>query len=163
MLFYLLLVGRLPFTGSLPEQLVDIVQSEPPRLRNLRPEIAPDLEVVCLKAMAKRPADRYPSAAELADALQRTPTGASRGGWRSGFRRRLTRIGSCAAVTLLVAVAIELYAKTGHGTLVLETSQSDLEVVIDSKISQIASAKLEIQLPVGEHELAVRKKGLEGG
>lgn len=40
-----------------------------PSLRQLRPDISPLLEQVVARAMAKDPAERYPSARELADAL----------------------------------------------------------------------------------------------
>jgi serine/threonine protein kinase len=68
--FYELLTGRLPFQGpahALPAQVVD---DDPPRPRTINPAIPRKLQRICLKAMAKRPADRYASAAALAADLR---------------------------------------------------------------------------------------------
>ena len=54
-----------------PALLRRIEQDEPPRPRQLNPEVPPDLENVVRKAMAKSRDDRYATAAELADDLQR--------------------------------------------------------------------------------------------
>ena len=69
-LLYELLTGRPPFNAPLEELLVRIPHEEPPRPREIRPEVDPDLEAICLKAMAKNPADRFQSAAELAEVFQ---------------------------------------------------------------------------------------------
>ena len=69
-LLYELLARRPPFNAPLEELLVKIAQEEPPRPRELRPEVDPDLEAICLKATAKNPADRFQSAAELVEAFQ---------------------------------------------------------------------------------------------
>jgi len=46
-----------------------VVEKDPVPPRHLRPEIPKDLETVCLKALNKDPAGRYPSAAALAEDL----------------------------------------------------------------------------------------------
>ena len=51
--------------------LHQIVEEDPRPPRRLRPEIPADLETIVLKAMAKGPQDRYITAQELADDLQR--------------------------------------------------------------------------------------------
>jgi WD40 repeat protein/tRNA A-37 threonylcarbamoyl transferase component Bud32 len=68
---YELLAGARPFAGSGAALLRQVLQDEPapPRRRDRR--IPRDLETVCLKAMARAPGDRYASAEELADDLQR--------------------------------------------------------------------------------------------
>jgi serine/threonine protein kinase len=48
-----------------------IEREEPPRLRSLNPAVPQELQTIVQKAMAKDPADRYPTAQELADDLQR--------------------------------------------------------------------------------------------
>jgi len=69
---YECLAGRPPFDGSTPAALFKRVldeEPEPPRAR--RRDVPRDLEAICLKALSKRPADRYSSPAELADDLER--------------------------------------------------------------------------------------------
>jgi eukaryotic-like serine/threonine-protein kinase len=68
---YELLCGELPFRGS-RAMVVHQVIYEPPRSpRRINDKIPRDLEIICLKAMAKEPGWRYASASELADDLGR--------------------------------------------------------------------------------------------
>src|SRR5262249_41604571 len=63
-ILYELLTGRLPFEAATPGGLLRQVLFEPPRPPSaLRPGVPASLDAVCLKAMAKSPADRYPDAA----------------------------------------------------------------------------------------------------
>lgn len=53
-------------------QLVDLVlQSQPRPLREINPQIPAPLETIVLKALARNPADRYPSAQDVASELLR--------------------------------------------------------------------------------------------
>jgi hypothetical protein len=69
--FYELLVGRRPFRGDtrdeLLEQIVD-VEARPPR--QVDDTIPRELERICLKALAKRPTERYTTARDMADDLR---------------------------------------------------------------------------------------------
>jgi serine/threonine-protein kinase len=69
---YELLTGRPPLEGSdLGEILGRVRSGDIPKPRSRRPEVPPALEAICLKAMAVRPIDRYATARELADDLER--------------------------------------------------------------------------------------------
>lgn len=68
-ILYELLTGRLPFEGSTTGRLAAILVKEPPPPRQIRPEVPPKLEAICLKALAKKPADRFASMAQFAAAL----------------------------------------------------------------------------------------------
>jgi eukaryotic-like serine/threonine-protein kinase len=71
-ILYHLLTGRPPFEGpSLPEVLRLVVDEVPLSPRRLRPEVALDLEIICLKALRKESAARYGSAQALAEDLDR--------------------------------------------------------------------------------------------
>jgi tetratricopeptide (TPR) repeat protein/tRNA A-37 threonylcarbamoyl transferase component Bud32 len=71
-ILYQILTGRPPFEGGdTPEQLQRVAQEEPRRPRQLIPATPRALEAVCLKALAKKPADRYASASELAHEIER--------------------------------------------------------------------------------------------
>ncbi len=72
---YEMLVGRVPFTGTLPVTVIlkHLHEAVPP-LRQFNPAVPPHIEVVLLKVLSKRPENRYQSAAEFLHAL----AGASR-------------------------------------------------------------------------------------
>jgi hypothetical protein len=73
---YELLVGRPAHDGQTPPEVVNqILTRAPAAPRQLNADVPRDLETVVLKAMARRPADRYQSAQELADDLGRFATG----------------------------------------------------------------------------------------
>jgi serine/threonine protein kinase len=66
-----LLTGQLPFRGDRVEIMQRKMVEEPRSPRDLRPDLSPDLEAICLKALAKDPANRYASMAAFADDLDR--------------------------------------------------------------------------------------------
>jgi serine/threonine protein kinase len=68
---YELLTGERPFGGARRMLMLQVLQDEPRPPRRLNDKVPRDLETVCLKAMAKTPARRYPGAAPLADDLRR--------------------------------------------------------------------------------------------
>jgi serine/threonine protein kinase len=76
-ILYELLTGRLPFAGPLATMLAQIMFDAPPPPTEFQAELDPALVALCLKALAKRPEDRYPSmrdfATALGDYLPRTP------------------------------------------------------------------------------------------
>jgi TolB-like protein/tRNA A-37 threonylcarbamoyl transferase component Bud32/cytochrome c-type biogenesis protein CcmH/NrfG len=69
-LLYEMLAGEPPFTGPTPRAIVTRSMTEAPRsLITSRSELLPDVDRVAMKALAKSPADRYPTATALAAAL----------------------------------------------------------------------------------------------
>ncbi|MCA8922529.1 MAG: serine/threonine protein kinase [Planctomycetes bacterium] len=67
---YHALAGRPPFTGSsLLAVLRAVIGEAPEPPSRFNPRVPPGLEAVCLKALAKDPAQRYPSARALGAAL----------------------------------------------------------------------------------------------
>jgi formylglycine-generating enzyme required for sulfatase activity len=69
--FYELLTGQLPFQGqTLPELLDQITSREAQPPHRLDPAVPPELERICLRALAKRASDRYATAQEMADDLR---------------------------------------------------------------------------------------------
>jgi serine/threonine-protein kinase len=64
---YEMLTGRLPFDGESPIAIaLKHLREPPPRPRAVQPDVPLRLEGIVLKAMAKRPEDRYRSAREMA-------------------------------------------------------------------------------------------------
>jgi PAS domain S-box-containing protein len=77
---YEILTGRPPFSGPDTATVLRKVQEEEPDApRQCWPEVPPALEAVCLRALAKRPADRPAAAGDLALAVQ---------GWQEFERRK---------------------------------------------------------------------------
>ncbi|NQT18008.1 MAG: protein kinase [Planctomycetes bacterium] len=68
---YELLVGQTPFSGPPGVLIHNLVHQDPAAPRKANPAVPRDLDTICLKAMSKAPADRYPSCKHLADDLQR--------------------------------------------------------------------------------------------
>lgn len=67
-----LLTGRLPYIGDEPSSYIAQIQSREPRLlRTINDTIDPELERLCLRCLAKSPAERFSTCAELADSLRR--------------------------------------------------------------------------------------------
>ena len=73
---YELLTGAPPFSGESPVAVAyQHVQKEPEPPSQLNPNVPPGLEAIVLKAMAKDPEDRYQTAAELVEDLDRLLAG----------------------------------------------------------------------------------------
>jgi predicted Ser/Thr protein kinase len=64
------LTGEKPFTGSVTIVMQKVLNEDPPPPSQLNPALSPAWDAVVRKAMAKKPADRYQSAAALADAIR---------------------------------------------------------------------------------------------
>jgi serine/threonine protein kinase len=74
---YAALTGRPPFRGETPDLTrVQVMLDEPRRPADLRSDIPPQLEAICLKCLEKEPGRRYASAANLAEDLARCRQGA---------------------------------------------------------------------------------------
>src|SRR5205823_2775178 len=68
--FYFLLTGRPPFGGTTAtEKLARHFSDEPEPVERLRPEVPAALAAVVRKMMAKKPAERYQTPAEVVAAL----------------------------------------------------------------------------------------------
>ncbi len=113
---YELLTLRPPFDGRDRHTLIrQIVEDEPASPRALEPSIPERLETIVLKALRKEPAERYASAQEMADDLERflqgrpilarRPTVAER--LRAWMRKHPALVGSgIAALVLLLAASL---------------------------------------------------------
>jgi serine/threonine-protein kinase len=67
---YFLLTGHPPFVGgTLAQRLMMHQKQPPPDIRLERPDAPADLAAICLKMIAKKPGDRYQTAADVAREL----------------------------------------------------------------------------------------------
>lgn len=114
---YHALAGRLPFVADNPVVMAHKHASEaPPDLRVLQPKVPPEVSAVVMRALAKEPDQRYPSAGAFAHAFteavmqsQSTPASPS----QPTTRRLAMLVGALAALALAVG---GLYLASGLGT-----------------------------------------------
>lgn len=77
---YYLLTGQVPFpTGTVTEKLLHHVMDQPQPVEKIRADVPAELAVIVRKLMAKRPDDRYQTAADVAAEL---------GSWLQGNRNQ---------------------------------------------------------------------------
>jgi tRNA A-37 threonylcarbamoyl transferase component Bud32 len=112
-ILYECLTGRLPFQGDDALQVLHQLCLDPPvPPRQLRPEVPKGLEAICLRCLAKAPADRYASALALADDLQRFHGGESVAASRRWlFTMRRWRLAATGALVLVLALVIALIGR----------------------------------------------------
>jgi serine/threonine-protein kinase len=73
---YEMLAGRPPFTGDSPMAIAyKQVNESPPAPSALNAEVPPALDAVVMRSLAKNPANRYQTAQEFADDLERARSG----------------------------------------------------------------------------------------
>lgn len=100
---YQMLVGRLPFNAEEPLALVhQHISQPPPRPRSTNPSLPPHVEKALLRGLAKSPAKRFRSAAQLVDALAGRPSK------QVSQRRRLAVVFTVGV--LLIATVLGLWA-----------------------------------------------------
>jgi tetratricopeptide (TPR) repeat protein/TolB-like protein len=116
-----LLTGRTPFVGDNAFAVMKQSAAEnAPKARGLAPQIDRDLEIICDRCLEREPADRYQSAAELADDLQswldhRPIRARAPGIWlhtRRWVRRNRSLATSFAALLLVGAGTLFWYGRT---------------------------------------------------
>jgi eukaryotic-like serine/threonine-protein kinase len=89
-ILYHLLTGHPPFRTAI-EALVCVLEQDPVPPRAMSRRVPRDLNVICMKCLSKSPADRYHSARDLADDLQRFLHGDMIQAKPSSLRRRTLR------------------------------------------------------------------------
>ncbi|HEX6399534.1 MAG TPA: Stk1 family PASTA domain-containing Ser/Thr kinase [Actinomycetota bacterium] len=73
---YEMLTGRPPFTGDSPMAIAyKQVNANPPAPSSVNPDVPAELDAIVMRTLSKNPANRYRTAQELADDLERARTG----------------------------------------------------------------------------------------
>ena len=140
---YELLTSRPPFNGQSAAELIDqIGRDEPVPPRKLQPRVPRDLETIVLKALAKRPVDRYGSAGELAEDLARfsshepvkarriSPVGRM---WRVARRHPGIASVSTAAVAIVIAITTFAYVRVLADRNEAVRANQEKDMALDSK------------------------------
>lgn len=112
-LLYHTLTGELPFAGESLVSLAAAIHHETPDLPSaLVPGLAPALDAVCRRALAKDPSERYPHGDGLADALDECLALAE----LTGVARRRWPLLAAGAAVLLLAGLVAALAGRGPAT-----------------------------------------------
>jgi serine/threonine protein kinase/WD40 repeat protein len=176
---YELMTLRPPFDGKSASELVEqIGQQEPLAPRSLDSRIPRDLETIVLKALAKRPADRYATAADLAADLarflNREPVKARRISpfgrlWRVACRHPgITTVTATAAATILAIATfahMRVVAALDRVTLALHERGQALakseQAYRDERVARLEQYRSEATLLRSTNLPDRRKRGLE--
>ncbi len=165
-LYELLTLSPAVASDDRQEAIDQIIERDPPSLRQMNPAVSRDLETIVLKAMAKEPAARYATAQALADDLRRLlnhqpilarrPTPGQR--LAKWSRRHVALLGAAAAgliIALLVAVvSIFLIADARNDAVEQRTLAEQREETMRHNV-YAADLKLAYQAwQVGELEAA---------
>jgi hypothetical protein len=113
---YELLTGRRPFRGDTRDELLNqilTVEARPPR--QIDDAIPRELERICLKALAKRPSERYTTARDMAEDLERFRRGSV--GDAAGAPKRRMPLGRLGWVALGVAALLVSVGALGAWSL----------------------------------------------
>jgi tRNA A-37 threonylcarbamoyl transferase component Bud32 len=129
-ILYELLTGRPPFRAATTyETIRQVIEAEPADPRTMKPKVDRDLSAIAQKCLAKEPENRYVSAAELADDLDRwlagEPTRArppSLAGLAARWLRR-----NAAAAAAVVAVGVIWGLLTGLLLYVLDAPRYETQ------------------------------------
>jgi WD40 repeat protein/serine/threonine protein kinase len=75
-ILYNVLSGKPPYAGASAVQVIrEVIAKSATPVERVQPDVPPDLAAIVAKAMARQPADRYSTAKELVDDLNRFQTG----------------------------------------------------------------------------------------
>ena len=151
-ILYEILAGRPPYEGtSTRDVLRKVLEAEPLPPRQFVPSTPKPLEAACLRAMAKRPDDRYPSALALAEDVRRwladEPVSAYPEPWptRVGRWARRYRTEVAAAAALLVLAVAGLAASTvlvGHERDEARRQREQARKAVDDNYTRVAETWL---------------------
>ncbi|HWM13951.1 MAG TPA: Stk1 family PASTA domain-containing Ser/Thr kinase [Gaiellaceae bacterium] len=137
---YEMLTGKVPFTGdSAIEIAMKHVNELPQPPSKLRPEIPPELDQIVLRALAKEPEDRYQTADEFVEDLERVEAGLP-----------ISRATATAATALLVA-------PVGDATEVL-SAESPTRVVAPPPSAPTTPRRPPTYPPAGGYDEPPRKR-----
>jgi tetratricopeptide (TPR) repeat protein/tRNA A-37 threonylcarbamoyl transferase component Bud32 len=112
---YQILSGHQPRSAKTIAEIIKKAKAEPPKpVRTINPLVPKALEAICLKAMAHAKADRYQTATELAEEIQRFVAGEPVTAYPEGFPARAWRwakrnrraLGLSAAAVLIGSAAL---------------------------------------------------------
>jgi eukaryotic-like serine/threonine-protein kinase len=173
---YALLTGRSPFADSSDVCLVlrRVQRGDFPSPRQVCRQVPAALEAICLKAMALKPEDRYPTARALADDLEhwladepvaafREPWALRVGRWARRHRSRVTAAAAALVVAVVGLTAATLLLSAANereraATRQAEAHEKDAKDQKEKALHQLALSYIDqgvADWDAGRHPLAV--------
>jgi serine/threonine protein kinase len=154
-MFYQFLTHRLPFSsaGTATDVLEQIKHRVPPPPRTVDDKIPKALEEICMKAMAKSPADRYRTAADMAADLRRAIAGAPpsrRGLW-------IAAAGAAAVIAMFIFARGRKHDENFSlaNTPPINVTPGTALIVTGDKLVPVKLGDLNLNLPQGTPTLDV--------
>src|SRR5205814_22901 len=126
--FYHLLAGKAPFPqGTTVQKVKAHMEQTPQALAGLRRDVPPELVQVIERMMAKDPAQRFQTPAEVVGALTpflaRPPQPPRRKRWLAG----------AAAAAVLFLAGVVIYVQTDQGEVVIVTDNDKVAVMVNDQ------------------------------
>jgi WD40 repeat protein len=154
---YFLLAGHPPFPeGTFVQKLANHLERMPPPLTAVRPDVPAELSRVVQRMLAKDPARRFQTPAQVARALELFVQPAA------PRRRHRTVVAVAAGLLAAVLGGLAVYrVATDKGELEIRTDDPDVQVVIEKGGNQVTvldlKTKQKIELRSGEYTLQLGK------
>jgi serine/threonine protein kinase/formylglycine-generating enzyme required for sulfatase activity len=167
-ILYELLTGQVPFVGSLTSVMGQIVSRAPRPPSQLRSGLDPRIDALCLKMLAKNPADRLASLTAVAQQVativrspaaqpdskaQPTPQPLA----RNSSKRNSWKLGALGAAALIgLLAAVVLYLRVGKTVLEIQISDPGVQVALQgSTVTLTGPASEVIKVEPGENGLTI--------
>jgi eukaryotic-like serine/threonine-protein kinase len=167
---YEALTGRKPFQAeTLAAVLNSIMNVTPPPPQEIDPAIPAALSNIAMRAMARKPEERYARGKEMASELRRflSADRVAAAPAAPAVRPRTTWIAVAAAGTLIAMLALasalflrgkeEAQVATQVGYLELVSDPAGAEVFLDGNV--VGRTPYTAEVPAGKHEVEFRKQG----
>jgi len=155
---YCLLTGKAPFPGGTTmDKVIAHAERKPAPVHELRKDMPAELVKVLDKMMAKSPAARYQTPAEVAAALLPFTAGGPAVRQRPP-RRRFAMLMGAAAVLLLAGI---IFITTDNGQLKIDCKVDDVQVVVSKggkeyEVIDLKSGTTVKRLPAGAYTISLK-------
>lgn len=167
-LLYRMLAGRLPFDGSVASVFAQVLRDAPERPSHHRNDIDPRIEEVCMRMIAKDPADRFGNLEEVINQLDAkspsepktevAPAGPPE--HEHGWRSAVVAIGTIGLLALLSTV---VFFTTQYGDVRVKVIGNDpgIEIKFDGKELKVGetshhrSGKRPLAIRLGDQRLKI--------
>jgi serine/threonine-protein kinase len=152
-MLYEMLAGTRPFKGNSDLLMTEIAEGNPTPPRRWNRAVPKDLEAICLKAMACRPDDRFPTAVEFADDLDRhvsgQPTHTQPPGILKLAGHQLKRHRIAIAMATLVVIALGSWVFAKGRVSVPSLAMLDVHVVFEPFDAELTFYEINVADQVG--------------